>query len=559
MSLAVEVENVVKIYRHKFDGSKISALQGCDLLVSEGKVIAVIGPSGAGKSTLLRLIAGIEQPSSGKITIGGISIQDWDATRRREFRRKFVGTFSQHARDNLDPDMKVHEAIEWELINADWKPEEIGPRLDRVLEKLNIDRLRNAFCKSLSAGEAMRVSLAKAIAKKPFVVLADEPSGQLDTDNMNLLFKLMKEASKEGTAIIVATHDTRFQALADRSVMILDGKLASEEESIDLLQQHLDLDKLRQQGELSRTVILDSTKHIRLPTPVIHALELRRKAKIVVDFCTGEVQLRKHPEDDQFVVEMQSKEPELPFSRKNIDTEILVNFKGVSKSYYGKNKVDVLENLDLEIRKGEFVVLLGPSGVGKTTLIGMISGIEQPTEGSLTVGGNRLERMSIGKLSKFRKNYISLLSQNYILHPYLTVEENIGLSYKMMNQKVDIHQIQEVLSKLQMTRYTNVYPGELSGGQRQRVAFTSAYVKPQYDLLLLDEPTANLDSILAKKVMNMLTELAETGKTVLLATHDLTMVRPGYRVLRVKDKGIYEDVVATEDYCEALRNEYFHH
>lgn len=128
-----------------------------------------------------------------------------------------------------------------------------------------------------------------------------------------------------------------------------------------------------------------------------------------------------------------------------------------------------------------------------------------------------------------------------------------------MNRKVARERITEVLERLEMTRYTNVYPGELSGGQKQRVAFTSAFVKPNYDLFLLDEPTANLDSILARKVMNMLTDLAETGKTILLATHDLTMVRPGYRVLRIKDKKIYEDVIATEQYCEDLKNEYFHH
>ncbi|RMG34077.1 MAG: ABC transporter ATP-binding protein [Methanobacteriota archaeon] len=558
MNWAVEVENVVKIYRHKFDGTKISALQGCDLLVRKGEVLAVIGPSGAGKSTLLRLIAGIEQPSSGRISIGGISIQDWDETRRREFRRKFIGTFSQHARDNLDPDMKVSEAIEWELINADWKRDEIAPRIARVLERLNIAGLRNSLCRNLSAGEAMRVSLAKAIAKKPFVVLADEPSGQLDTENMNLLFKLMKEAAKEGTAIVVATHDTRFQALADRSVMILEGKLASEEEGIDLLQQHLDLDKLREQGELTRTVIVDSTKHIRLPSPVIYTLELNRKAKIVIDFRTGNVRLEKHPEDDQFIVDAETKEPELKFSRENVQKRPFITFEKVNKSYDGKTKIDVIKNLDLEILEGEFVVLLGPSGVGKTTLIGMISGLEKPTSGTLSVKGTQLEKMSVGELSAFRKKNISLLTQNYILHPYLTVEENIALSYRMMDQEVDRKSIMAVLNKLEMTRYANVYPGELSGGQRQRVAFTSAFLKPNYDLILLDEPTANLDSILARKIMNLLTELAETGKTVLLATHDLTMVRPGYRVLRIKEQRIFEDVIATEEYCNNLKKEYFH-
>ncbi|MHA2274817.1 MAG: ATP-binding cassette domain-containing protein, partial [Candidatus Kariarchaeaceae archaeon] len=232
---SVAVENVIKIFEHRLDNSKISALQGCDLFVKHGEIVSIIGPSGAGKSTLLNVIAGIEKVSSGQVFIGNTQIQDWSEMRRREFRRRYLSIFSQHPRENFDPRMKVHETLRWELINGQWNSSLIENRIDEVLNKLEIMNLKNTPCGMLSAGEAMRVSLAKSVVKKPYVILADEPTGQLDTENMQLLYKLVKEIVQDGTSFIVATHDVRFQTVADRSLLILDGRLASEEDYEDLL------------------------------------------------------------------------------------------------------------------------------------------------------------------------------------------------------------------------------------------------------------------------------------------------------------------------------------
>ncbi len=557
--LAVAAENVIKIYEHKLDSTKISALQGCDLFVNRGELISVIGPSGAGKSTLLRLLAGVEQASSGQIIIGGIPIQNWDDTRRREFRRKFIGTFSQHARENLDPKMSVADAIRWELLNAQWKPNRAEERIDEILEKLNLSPLKHSMCGHLSAGEAMRVSLAKAVAKRPFVVLADEPTGQLDTENMKLLHSLMREVTTEGTSVIVATHDVRFQSLSDRSVMILDGKLATEEESVDLLMQHRDIERLIASGPITRNVVLDSNNHIRLPSPVVKGLSIGRRATISFDAKENHAVIRRHPDDFEVIRKEEGGDiQQKSFSRKNIKEDNVVVARGLSKSYKTAGiENHIISDLNLEINKGEFLVLLGPSGVGKTTILSMIAGLEEVSSGELSVLGHRFDGSSLSFRSSVRLDRISFLTQNYILHPYLSVTENITLANYLTDDTPDLNRVADTLDSLDLTPYANVYPTELSGGQKQRVGLASALEK-KGDLFLFDEPTANLDSLLGRTVMNILTDLAEDGKTVIVATHDLMLVQPGYRVLRVGDKRIYEDVIATDEYCDNLRKEFLH-
>ena len=188
---AIEASDIIKIYEHHLYGTKISALRGCDLKVDQGELVSIIGPSGAGKTTLMNIIAGILPPSSGVVKVGGVEIQSLSERDAREFRRRHIGALSQHSRANLHQRMRVRDLLKWELTNANWDTAAIGPRVDEVLEQLSIGHLAGSRAGQLSAGEAMRVSLAKAVVKKPFVVLADEPSGQLDTKNMLVPSKLL--------------------------------------------------------------------------------------------------------------------------------------------------------------------------------------------------------------------------------------------------------------------------------------------------------------------------------------------------------------------------------
>lgn len=559
---SVAVENVIKIFEHRLDNTKISALQGCDLFVKNGEIVSIIGPSGAGKSTLLNVIAGIERPSSGQVFIGNTEIQDWSDMRRREFRRRYLSIFSQHPRENFDPRMKVHEALRWELINARWHTSLLEDRIDEVLNKLEIGNLKNIPCGMLSAGEAMRVSLAKAVVKKPFVILADEPTGQLDTENMQLLYRLVKEIVKDGTAFIVATHDVRFQSVSDRSLLILDGRLAGEEDFGNILnyQDPKPLDD--PDSVITKKIILDSTDSLRIPPQIKKRLNVSRFLNITHDPDQDYVTISKHENDPGIPDDVEEEELEIEtpnFSRENVMEHPLVKITEVAKYYGGgNNKNHIFNNLNLEINQGDFVVLLGPSGIGKTTLMNIIVGIEKANSGEIRL--SKVNRENPEELIQLENRFreISYLTQNYILHPYISVEENILLP-RLLNghgkSRKTFKKIREILTHFEMEMYRNVFPTELSGGQQQRVALAAALFK-NTEVILADEPTANLDSRLAKQVMNTLTDYAESGRTLLVATHDLTQIRPGYRVIKILDKQIIEDVIADEAYCESLKNQF---
>lgn len=559
---SVAVENVIKIFEHRVDKSKISALRGCDLFVHHGEIVSIIGPSGAGKSTLLNVIAGIEKPSSGQVLIGDTEIQDWSEMKRREFRRRYLSVFSQHPRDNFDPRMKVHQALRWELINAEWHAELIEERIDEVLNKLEINNLRSLPCGMLSAGEAMRVSLAKSVVKKPYVILADEPTGQLDTENMQLLYKLVREIVKDGTAFIVATHDLRFQAVSDRSLLILDGRLAGEEnfENIFSPQPIAKADDSDQ--IVSKKLIMDSTDSIRIPPEIKKRLDVARYLKITHDPKQEFVTLIKDESDiglEDEIIELDQDVDTPPFSRSNIIDNNIIEITDLTKQYgRGKNTKVILQGVNLNIKQGELVVLLGPSGIGKTTLMNVIVGIEPTTSGEIKLTKINKENLDEKFELENRFKEISYLTQNYILHPYISVEENILLP-RLLNghskSKQTFKKIRELLAHFEMEEYRNVFPTELSGGQQQRIALAAAIFK-ETEIILADEPTANLDSKLANLVMNTLTDYAEKGKTLIIATHDLTQIRPGYRVIKILDRQIIEDVIADEIYCEKLRNQF---
>ena len=217
----------------------------------------------------------------------------------------------------------------------------------------------------------------------------------------------------------------------------------------------------------------------------------------------------------------------------------LVEIRNVSKVYErGKQKVEVLHHIDLDIEKGDFLALMGPSGSGKTTLLNLIGGLDSPTDGSITVGGERIDRLGEGALAKWRSSHVGFIFQFYNLLPMLTAQRNVELPLLLTKLSAAERKRNAgiALQLVALADRATHKPTELSGGQQQRVAIARAIVSDP-DLLVCDEPTGDLDRQSAEDVLNLLQMLnREHGKTIIMVTHDPKAAEHARHTLHL-DKG----------------------
>jgi putative ABC transport system ATP-binding protein len=217
----------------------------------------------------------------------------------------------------------------------------------------------------------------------------------------------------------------------------------------------------------------------------------------------------------------------------------IVSIRGVTKSYTrGRQRVEVLRNLDLEVQRGEFLALMGPSGSGKTTLLNLIGGLDSPDRGEITVAGERIDRLSSGKLAKWRSRNVGFIFQFYNLLPVLTAERNVEVPLLLtkLSAKERRRNVAAALELVGLADRAKHKPAELSGGQQQRVAIARALVSDP-TLLVCDEPTGDLDRETSDSILELLQMLNRGhGKTIVMVTHDPRAAERASRRLYV-DKG----------------------
>lgn len=223
-------------------------------------------------------------------------------------------------------------------------------------------------------------------------------------------------------------------------------------------------------------------------------------------------------------------------------SEVLATLTGVSKTYQkGKEKVEVLHNLDLQIPAGDFIAIMGPSGSGKTTLLNLLGGLDKPSSGTVQVGDAELSSMSNSQLSHWRSTNIGFIFQFYNLLPVLTAQKNVELPLLLtsFSGKERAKRAAIALDIVGLGDRAKHYPRELSGGQEQRVAIARAIVSDPA-LLLCDEPTGDLDRDTADEILKLLQILnREHGKTIVMVTHDAQAADYANRTLHC-DKGTLE-------------------
>lgn len=216
----IKIKNLEKIYRT--EDVETVALNGINLEVKEGEFVAIMGPSGCGKSTLLNILGLLDDPDSGSFLFNGTEVADFNERQRAALRKKNIGFVFQSF--NLIDELSVFENVELPLVYLGVKAPERRKRVEEVLDKMQIMHRMNHFPQQLSGGQQQRVAVARAVANKPNLILADEPTGNLDSANGNEVMELLTELNEQGTTIIMVTHSEHDARYSHRIVRMLDGE-----------------------------------------------------------------------------------------------------------------------------------------------------------------------------------------------------------------------------------------------------------------------------------------------------------------------------------------------
>ena len=222
--------------------------------------------------------------------------------------------------------------------------------------------------------------------------------------------------------------------------------------------------------------------------------------------------------------------------------DVVVAAHGVTRTYgEGDAVVHALRGIDLEIPRGHFTAVMGPSGSGKSTLMHILAGLDQPTEGSVTIEGEEITTMGDQELTLLRRRHIGFIFQFFNLLPMLTAEENIVLPVRISGRQVEREWIDEVIAKVGLSDRRSHRPAQLSGGQQQRVAIARGLVS-RPTVMFADEPTGNLDSTTSEEILELLREAVESyGQTTVMVTHDPRASAMADRILFLADGLIVRD------------------
>ena len=220
----IKIENLEKVYRTEEVETK--ALNKVSLEVKEGEFVAIMGPSGCGKSTLLNILGLLDEPDGGSFQFLGTEISKFNERNRADLRKKNLGFVFQSF--NLIDELTVFENVELPLIYLGVGAAERKEKVEKVLEKMQIMHRRNHFPQQLSGGQQQRVAVARAVINTPKLILADEPTGNLDSTNGNEVMELLTELNEAGTTVIMVTHSEHDSRYAHRIIRLLDGEVVME-------------------------------------------------------------------------------------------------------------------------------------------------------------------------------------------------------------------------------------------------------------------------------------------------------------------------------------------
>jgi len=525
----IRLDRVYKV--HRVGSVGVAALGGVSLEVARGEFAAIVGPSGAGKSTILSLIGGVETATAGLVSVGGTDLSQLDAAGLSDYRRRMVGFLWQGTTKNLIPYLTVAQNAELPLLLAGVKPAANRRRRTAyLLELIGLADRANHRPVALSGGEQQRAGLVVALAHEPAIVLADEPTAEIDAEAADQVVAALRAAcTRLGSTVLMATHDLVAAAKTDVTFRLIDGRV---------------------RGPAGRAS-LDPSGRITLPEaaasllgPAASALEVElegdevriRRLREATGHRPGGLAGRTRPG-------LRSRAPvamtgEHAFAGPPVGATGRVQapliFAGeLSRTYsHGRTSTVALRNVSIQLAPGEFVVVMGPSGSGKSSLLGIAGGFEPPDSGSVMWHGRSLAELSATEVARLRASRFGVVFQSLGLFPALTARENVYLPLLVSGAGPESSAAAagSWLRRLGLEDRAEHRLFELSLGQQQRVAVARA-LAPGPDIVLADEPTAELDHEAASLVIEALREVSQRGGGVILASHDPRVLLVADRVL----------------------------
>ena len=500
------------------NGVRNQVLADVNLQIQPGEILGLVGESGSGKSVLAMSLLGLLPPTAapqfeGTVSVGGTDMLRAGPAELRRVRKELLGAIFQDPMTSLNPTMRIGRQI-GEVTHGD--AESV-----RLLETVGVRdapmRLR-VYPNELSGGLRQRVMAAIAVAGRPALIVADEPTTALDVTVQAQLLTLLRELRDEfGCSVLMITHDLGVaDQIADRLAVMYRGEV------VEL-------------GPAATVVRNPSHDYTRTLLGSRLTLTMPRDDR----FSTPE---SKATESE--ATESEATEPAVQI--RDLRCTFPLRERTSWRRRGERAEITAVDGVTLDIAPGEALAIVGESGSGKSTLLRIVAGLESPTSGSVTLTGAGDPQMVFQDAGSS-------------LTPWLTIGETLG--ERLRGQKMPRGQLRERVTEALAAvglpaDVAASYPGELSGGQRQRVGLARATMIPP-SVLLCDEPTSALDASLAKSVLTLIRDLrARLGMTVLFVTHDLAVARLMGDRIAVMEAGRVVELGAAEQVTSEPREEY---
>ncbi len=495
----LRMQDVVKTYMTA--GQPFDALKSVSIDIRQGEFLGITGKSGAGKTTLLNTISGVSKLTSGGILFhwGGerssppLALHSLNEDELAVWRGENLGVVLQSF--ELMPTLSLLENV---MLPPDfcgaYRPTVSKKRALELLEMVEIAEHAYKIPAHISGGQKQRVAIARALVNDPHLILADEPTGNLDSITAETILEIFEKLAAEGHTIVMVTHDESLASRFSRRLRIVDGVVGDGPE----------------------------TASAASPGPIhTHARYLPDTGEPCPDLPSASALLEPHPP--------------------------AVVLRGVDKVYENAaGKFRALKSIDLQLDYGQFVSVVGKSGCGKSTLLNMITGIDHPTAGDVIVANEHIYKMSESHRALWRGRNLGVVFQFFQLLPTLTLLENtmLPMDYcKVYPFSERPQRAMELLERVGLQDQAHKLPATVSSGQQQSAAIARALATDP-SIILADEPTGNLDSRAAENVLDLFESLARAGKTVLIVTHDPSITQRTDQTVILSDGEIIDQTVA---------------